>query len=107
MTDQERIEAAKRRWFRASHSMQAGVAACLEIPELSKQGEPKHLRVGVNNAMVDNAALVKLLVDKGLITDVEYFEAIADAMEREKASYEERLSKHLGHPVTLGTLYEE
>jgi hypothetical protein len=51
--------------------------------------------------MVDHAALAKLLIDKGLITEQEYLCAIADAMEAEKARYEKHLSNLLGKTITL------
>ena len=63
--------------------------------------EPKHLGVGINSAMVDHGALVKLLIDKGVITHAEYMKAIADAMEGEKSRYEKTLSKHFGKTITL------
>jgi len=51
--------------------------------------------------MVDHGALVTLLVDKGVITDEEYLEAIAEGMEREARDYKEMLSNLLGVRVTL------
>ena len=47
--------------------------------------EPKHLRVGVNSALVSNQALVSLLVDKGLFTLEEYMEYLRLAMNEEVA----------------------
>lgn len=100
MTDQERINIAVARHERASHAMQSGVA--VEQGRGSDDGSPKHLRVGINVALVDHAALVKLLIDKGLISEVEYAEVTADGMEREVARYEERISRATGSRVTLG-----
>lgn len=81
--------------------MQSGVAAEMNLDHRKAATEPKHLRVGVNAAMVDHGALVKLLVAKGIITDAEYFEALAEAMEAEQRDYEERLSAHFGNTVKL------
>ena len=67
----------------------------------SDDTKPKHLRVGVNMAMCDHAGLVDLLIKKGLITDEEYAEAIADEAEAEKARYEQELSQALGTQITL------
>jgi purine-nucleoside phosphorylase len=98
MTPQERYVAAM-------HAMQSGVAADMETdPNERSQGAttPKHLRVGVNGALADQAALAKLLIAKGIITEAEYLEAVADAAEAEKARYEQLLSERFGKPVTLG-----
>lgn len=93
MTDQER-------WEAAAHAMQSGVA--MEMNHDSGPTSPKHLRVGVNTALVDHGSLVGLLVSKGVITHDEYVKAIADGMEEEKRRYEERLSKRFdGADITL------
>lgn len=90
------------RYLAASHVVQSGVAMEMNIPSRARATEPKFLRVGVNSAMVDHAALVGLLVLKGIITDDEYMKAIADAMEAEKERYEKALSQHYGKKITLG-----
>lgn len=102
MTDDERIEAAASRYRVAAHAMQAGVG--LEHAHGANDGSPKMLRTGVNSALVDSAGLARLLVDKGVITMVEYTEAVAQAMEEEKARYEKRLRERYGLDVTLGGL---
>lgn len=93
MNDQDRYHAA-------AHAMQSGVAQ--EMHFNPKPTEPKHLRVGINAAMVDHAGLARLLMDKGVITEAEYLAAIADAMEREKARYEKHLCDVYGLKITLG-----
>jgi hypothetical protein len=62
---------------------------------------PKHLRVGVNSALVSLDALTKLLVDKGVFTLDEYEKYLADAMENEVKSYAKALSRILGGKVDL------
>lgn len=99
MTDAERIAAATRRWHDAAHAMQSGVKAEMELRP--QPTSPKDLRTGVNVALTDHAALVKLLIAKGVITEVEYHEAIADGMEAEHRRYEARLSELMGKKVTL------
>ena len=59
-----------QRYLAACHAIQSGVA--FEHSQGSTDGTPKHLRTGINIAMCDHAALVKLLVAKGLFTDEEY-----------------------------------
>jgi len=101
MTDDEkRIAEAVERYHRAAHAMQSGVT--MDMNYCPSATEPKHLRVGVNSAMSDTAGLAALLIKKGLITEAEYTEAMADQMELEQKRYEKHLSKHLnGREVTL------
>lgn len=63
---------------------------------------PKHLRVGVNSAMVDTATIAKLLIEKGIITEEEYFKTLADQMEEEAALYQAELTRRYGLNITLG-----
>lgn len=88
-----------RRYEEVAHAVQSGVA--MEMNVNPKPTEPKHLRVGVNMSKVDHAALVALLVEKGLFTDEEYTAALVKAVEEEKARYEQYLSHKLGTVVTL------
>jgi hypothetical protein len=103
LTDNSIIR-AQQRYANALHAVQSGVKTEMEIPPASG-GEPghspKHLRVGVNSAKVEHGALVKLLVDRGLFTELEHMEAMATAMEEEKERYEKRLSEYFGSKVTL------
>lgn len=94
----------QQRYVRAAHAMQSGVKADMETdPNRNSQGAttPKHLRVGLNNALADQGALARLLIAKGIFTEDEYLEAVADAAEREQARYEELLTERFGKPVTL------
>jgi hypothetical protein len=86
MTDREKV--AIQRYRDAYHAVQSGVAFEMAHGN-NKAAEPKHLRVGINGAMCDHTALVRLLVSKGILTREEYTEAIADEMEREQRRYEE------------------
>jgi predicted unusual protein kinase regulating ubiquinone biosynthesis (AarF/ABC1/UbiB family) len=90
MTEEQRIEAAQQRYFRALHAMQTGVAFSMDREP--SQTQPKHLRVGVNSAMVDSAAIAQLLIDKGIITRAEHVEMLASKMEAEAESYAKKLS---------------
>lgn len=74
----------------------------MEMNFNSDPTSPKHLRVGVNTSKVDQSALVKLLINKGIFTEIEYEEALADAMEAEKRRYEIYLGEILNRKVTLG-----
>jgi len=91
-------EANKARVIAAQHAMQSGVAHELHINDAAS---PKHLRVGVNSAIVQDSALALLLISKGVITEEEYWESQANAFEDEKALYEARLSEHFGTKIVL------
>lgn len=95
MNDEQRA-----RYERAAHAMQSGVAMMMNYDP--KPSNPKHLRVGVNSAMVEHAALAHLLIGKGLITEEEYVESIITFMEREVKIYEGLLKDILGTEVHLG-----
>lgn len=75
--------------------MQSGVA--MEMNFHPQPTEPKHLRVGVNSAMCDHAALVRLLIEKGVVSEDEYIKVVADEMEREAECYQQRIQEHYGH----------
>jgi hypothetical protein len=89
-----------KRYAAAAHAMQSGVAAKMHHEPAETQ--PKHLRVGINSAMCDHAALVRLLIAKGVFTEEEYVKEIADEMEREKERYEIWLTAVTGANVKLG-----
>lgn len=83
-----------QRYLDAAHAMQSGVAMMMNYKP--QETEPKHLRVGINSAMVDNAAVAKLLIKKGIITEQEYNDAVTEEMELEAKRYEEAVNAHLG-----------
>src|SRR5213593_41717 len=84
----------QRRYRAALHAMQTGVAYVRE----HQPGEttPKHLRVGVNSALVEHGVLVDLLVGKGILNWLEYYQALADGMEAEVDRYQARLDDIYG-----------
>ena len=93
------------RYLRAMHAVQSGVQMEMELD--NKNGDtdsattPKQLRVGVNSALVSQAGLAALLIEKGLFTMAEYEKHMTLAAEQEQVRYEMRLSKALGTEVTL------
>jgi len=93
------------RYLAAAHAMQSGVKMTQELDAeqrvVEPETSPKHLRVGVNSAMADHGALVKLLIAKGLITEAEYVAAITEMMEIERDRYAAELSERLGAEVSL------
>ena len=99
MSDKERIIELMQEYYALAHAMQSGVKTEHELG--SDDGTPKHLRVGINNALRDHASLVALLIGKGIITDLEYTKAITKGMREEVEQYERRLSELMGKSVKL------
>jgi hypothetical protein len=75
----------RRRYDDAVHSMQCAMGFELEHEWKGTARDAKHLRVGINNALADQAALAQLLMSKGVISGEEYNDAIVDGAEREAA----------------------
>ncbi len=104
MTRQNKIVMEKtsetyiKRYTAAMHAVQTGVTIRMNKGNLNESHEtdPKHLRVGVNSALIDSAAVVKLLIEKGIITENEYFLALAEQAEFEAQSYEDELGLERG-----------
>lgn len=91
-----------KEYLAAAHAMQSGVAMDIEMNgEVAAGANPKHLRVGVNSAMVENSALWGLLLKKGIITEEEMTTALVEAHQAEAARYEAHLSAKLGKKVKL------
>lgn len=83
------------RYHAALHGMQTGVAH--KMHHSPKETTPKHLRVGVNSAHVSVAALVRVLVGKGLFTREELNLALAQEMEAERDRYQDWLNTFYGN----------
>lgn len=86
-------------YYDAANAMQAGVKA--KAAYTDDETNPIDLRVGVNSAMVEHAALADLLMEKGIITEEEYQNSLAEVMAKEKARYEAELSAHFKSNITL------
>lgn len=78
------------------HAIQSAIAAKMAIDP--SDASPKHLRVGVNSAMCDQAALARLLIDKGVITEQEYSSAVIAELHRELDRYRQWFAER-GMPV--------
>ncbi|HEB27358.1 MAG TPA: hypothetical protein ENI05_06225 [Porticoccus sp.] len=76
------------------HAMQTGIKALIEYGLVSE--DPKHLRTGMSSALVFNGTVVRLLVEKGIITREEYAEAAVVDLKAEVKRYEKEISEHLG-----------
>jgi hypothetical protein len=99
MSESKRVQELQAELLRQQHRMQTGVSYSVGW---SQETSPKHLRVGINSAMVEHAALVKLLIKEELIDEVQYYEALIAAMKEEADEYEREISQRLGAKITLG-----
>lgn len=90
----------QQRYRELMHAVQTGVKFCLQHG--STEAEPKHLRVGLNSCFIDNTALVRLLIAKGVFTEEEHLDAVIKEAEEEVKSYELLLKEKYGATVKLG-----
>ncbi len=95
-----RDDELKERYAKAMHGVQSGVAMKMNFD--ATDTTPKHLRTGINSAMVDTAALTQLLIRKGIFTQEEHLEELVVQAERERAAYEAELSALIGTDIRLG-----
>ena len=94
------LKKLQQEYLEKTHAMQSGVA--MKMNKDSSETEPKHLRVGVNSALVETSAIVSLLVKKGLFTMEEWFEELNEGMQKEVDRYEKELSDKMGTNIKLG-----
>jgi hypothetical protein len=87
----------KKNYEEACHAMQTGVALAMQKAGGPGAGDtsPKHLRVGVNSAMIQVTALVSVLVKKGVFTLDEYTDTLVEEMNNEVSRYEDELGVRL------------
>ena len=95
------------RYHAAGHAIQSGVAYEMTQGDAAAGTSPKSLRTGVNLSKCDQAALVRLLMAKGVFTLDEYEQELADEAEREVQRYEDRANARMeatGSPskITFG-----
>lgn len=88
--EENKIRALQQKYRELVHAMQSGVKLDLMLRDKGQDNLNKHLRVGINVAMSDHAALTRILVSRGIISELEYHQALVDAMEAEVKSYEEK-----------------
>lgn len=96
---QELIDEYRKQYERDLHAVQSGIRQMMEFDP--KFTTPKHLRVGIDSCFASMLGLVQLLLDRGVISEVEYHEYQMIAMRKEKERYEEMLGDMMGKKVTL------
>ena len=87
----------EERYIAAAHAVQSGIKYAKDKSFM----EPKHLRVGIDTAKVEQGGLATLLIEKGIITKEEYMKAIADAREAEKVKWENKISEEYNAEIKL------
>lgn len=95
------IAEKRKKYVELCHAMQTGVAYEMNVDADVSAITPKHLRVGVNSALVNSEALAKILLAKGIMTEDEYWDALIAAMQDEVIRYTKRLEEKYGIKVTL------
>lgn len=94
---ENKITELKQKYCSLCHSMQNGVAFSKDKSDQT----PKHLRVGINSNAVSNGALVRLLIEKKILTELEYWQFLVKQMQEEVDTYKSRLKSEYGTPVNL------
>lgn len=95
------IDELKQEYFALCHAMQSGVS--MKINYDRSDTTPKHLKVGINSAMVETGALAALLMAKGVFTEQEYYQTLVQSMQNEFMLYKDFLSQALGNAnIELG-----
>ncbi len=75
-------------------AMQSGVQMMMNY--VHQPTSPKSLRVGINTALSDHGALVALLIERGLITEEEYYEKLVEFMGNEVQRYGAEINAQVG-----------
>lgn len=105
MEDERKRE--KQTYRSLLHAMQSGVLISAQLDGYVDSNyprndlSPKHLRVGIDSALVSLDALVSLLVDSGTFTQDEWNRALNKAMKKEVETYEQKLTERIGTKVVL------
>lgn len=94
---EETIEEARARYTRAAHRVQSAIAFTPRNPD--PDAEFKNTRVGIDMSKADQGGLARLLIAKGVFTELEYAQALAYGAELEAEMHERLLSEALGMDV--------
>ncbi len=84
MENEDRKQAYEKRYYDAAARVTKSIGSMPEHPNQSI----KQMRVGIDLTKSDMSALVRLLIEKGVFTEVEYYGALATAAEKEAADCE-------------------
>ena len=93
MSEEQEKNKYAARYEAALHAVQSATA--FRIARGDTIASPKHMRVGIDSTKAEMGGLATLLIEKGIFTELEYFRAMALAMEREKELNEKELGVKL------------
>ena len=80
-----------------AHRVQTAIAILMSKDSDLTRCQPKHLRTGIDTSKADFSGLASLLIEKNVITEDEYIDAITVAMRQEADRYEEEVQQALGN----------
>jgi len=110
MEPQGPTEEQREKILELVHSMQTGVqfeiaheegTVEIDFGPSSSASNRKHLRVGVNNALVEIGALRNTLIKCGVFEEHIFWSTYIEALEEEVKGYEKKLSEFMGSVVHL------
>lgn len=81
-------------YARLLHAMQTGVAFSMDRDD--SDCKPKHLRVGINSALIDSSALARLLIKNNIITEDAYWDSLIEVAKEEVESYKRKVNELYG-----------
>lgn len=91
------MDVVARRYAAAVHGIQTAILFEMEkAGELQAGTTHKHLRVGVNSAMINDHAVATLLIAKGVFTQEEYDVQVMESAELELAQMTVRVHNSTG-----------
>lgn len=96
------VESERQRYENAMHAIMTGVGYVQTFDP--NERDVKHLRTGINSALISNGALTRLLIDRGIFTEEEWYKTLADVAEHDVKTYQEMLKRHYGGETEV-TLY--
>lgn len=91
------VEEKKKLYLSMMHGLQSGIATMITLDQ--KYASPKDLRVGVDSALIQDSALAQLLMEKGIITEDEYWTRVLRLVGEDITSLRRRVSILWGVPI--------
>ena len=93
------LELAQERYLQTTWGMCSGVGYAMGFDQ--DETTPKQLRIGVNMALLRAEALLALLLEKDVFTELEWITTLTRVVENERVRYEALLTRYMGQPVEL------
>lgn len=91
------VEEKKALYMSMMHGLQSGIATMIALDQ--KYADKKDLRVGVDSALIQDSALAQLLMEKGIITEDEYWTRIIRLVGNDITNLRRRVALLWGVPI--------